>query len=475
MRSTLYLKFIIIYLIFGFVSFFCVPSLTSELMLENFEKETTSTLYRAASLMSSEYLPLYFRGEISLSDVRYQLDSMQDYTEANIWFVNRGGSMITSYSLPDFAYTAPAKIPNFDPAEHGSDTYRIGTYHNLFEEDMITIVTPVVNGYTTSGYLLIHKPYTALESCVQRYLIPVYATVFVIFLLSFCFLFAFHILVYIPLQRATDAAKQYALGNLDYAIPINTQDEMGYLSASLNYMASHLKDIEDAQKKFVGNVSHDFRSPLTSIKGYLEALSDGTIPVEMQDRYFKILLFETERLTELTRDLLTLNEFDTKNLMLNRTNFDIHELIKNTVRSFEGTCRNRHISIELLLSSRVLMVNADYSKIGQVIYNLLDNAIKFSPNDSKITIETTLKTEKVYISVKDYGTGIPKKELSKIWDRFYKLDASRGKDKKGTGLGLAIVKEVILAHSENINVISTEGVGTEFIFSLMKGIKKEEP
>ena len=227
--------------------------------------------------------------------------------------------------------------------------------------------------------------------------------------------------------------------------------------------------MEDYQKKFIGNVSHDFRSPLTSIKGYLEAMADGTIPVEMQERYFKILLFETERLSDLTADLLTLNEFDTKNLLLDYTSFDIHEVIKNTASSFEGTCTQKRISIELLLASKVLMVHADKRKIQQVFYNLLDNAIKFSSNDSEITVETSERNGKVFVSVKDHGIGIPKKSISKIWDRFYKTDLSRGKNKKGNGLGLAIVKEIIQAHNENINVISTEGVGTEFIFSLTKG------
>ena len=274
--------------------------------------------------------------------------------------------------------------------------------------------------------------------------------------------------MYRPLRQITEAAQQYASGNLEYEIPVSTQDEIGYLSASLNYMSTQLKDMEDYQKKFIGNVSHDFRSPLTSIKGYLEAMADGTIPVEMQERYFKILLFETERLSDLTADLLTLNEFDTKNLLLDCTAFDIHEVIKNTASSFEGTCTQKRISIELLLTSKVLNVNADKRKIQQVLYNLLDNAIKFSPNDSEITIETTERNGKVFVSVKDHGIGIPKKSISKIWDRFYKTDLSRGKDKKGTGLGLAIVKEIIQAHNENINVISTKGVGTEFIFSLKK-------
>ena len=246
-------------------------------------------------------------------------------------------------------------------------------------------------------------------------------------------------------------------------------DEMGYLSASLNYMSSHLRDMDDYQKKFVANVSHDFRSPLTSIKGYVEAMTDGTIPPELYDKYLKIILFETERLTDLTQDLLTLNEFDTKNLLLNKELFDIHDMIKQVAASFEGTCTQKKISIDVVLAAKHLNVNADKRKIQQVLYNLLDNAIKFSDPDSVVTVETTERGDKVYISVKDDGIGIPRSSLNKVWERFYKSDLSRGKDKKGTGLGLAIVKEAIQAHGENINVVSTEGVGTEFIFSLPKG------
>ena len=134
--------------------------------------------------------------------------------------------------------------------------------------------------------------------------------------------------------------------------------------------------------------------------------------------------------------------------------------------TFEGICNEKHISIELILSGQKLYVTADMAKIQQVIYNLADNAIKFSHPDSSITIETTEKNEKVFVSVKDSGIGIPRDSLKKIWERFYKTDLSRGKDKYGTGLGLSIVKEIIQAHGENINVISTEGVGTEFIFTL---------
>ena len=148
--------------------------------------------------------------------------------------------------------------------------------------------------------------------------------------------------------------------------------------------------------------------------------------------------------------------------------FDIKDTIQNTAATFEGTCAGRQIRLELLLSGRELYVMADMEQIQQVLYNLLDNAIKFSNDCSSIQIETTVKNGRVFVSVKDHGSGISKDNISKIWDRFYKIDASRGKDRKGTGLGLSIVKEIINAHNQNIDVISTEGVGTEFIFTLEK-------
>ena len=195
---------------------------------------------------------------------------------------------------------------------------------------------------------------------------------------------------------------------------------------------------------------------------------DGTIPAEMQEKYLNIVLSETARLNKLTQSMLSLNKLNSKELMLEKTNFDINKVIKDTAASFGGSCMEKNLSIELILTGKSLYVFADMSKIQQVLYNLIDNAIKFSNNTSTICIETTEKNEKVLISVKDTGIGIPKDSINQIWDRFYKIDTSRGKDKKGTGLGLSIVKEIVQVHNENINVVSTEEVGTEFIFTLSK-------
>ena len=231
-------------------------------------------------------------------------------------------------------------------------------------------------------------------------------------------------------------------------------------------MASELARGEDDQKKLVANVSHDFRSPLTSIKGYSEAMLDGTIPPEMYEKYLTIVRDESDRLIKLTNSLLTLNNLNTDGMILDKSDFDINEIIRKTVATFEGSCRQKRISLKLVLTGDKLFVHADMTKIQQVLYNLLDNAIKFSHKDSDIKIETVEKHNKVFVSVKDSGIGIPKESIRQIWDRFYKTDLSRGKDKKGTGLGLSITREIIRSHGENINVISTEGEGSEFIFSL---------
>ena len=467
MKSTLYLKFIIVYIVFGFLSIFTVGALASGLFSAPLNRAISSNLYQEANLIATDYLPKYFSEQTSLYDVHTQLDGMQIHLDAAVWFVDREGHLITSAEADRYP-AAPYQITDFNPAEIGSSQYSVGDYHGYFSEDVITVIAPVIQDYSPKGYLLIHKDLKQTEYMESLFLRTTYITVIVIYILSFMILLAFQFFVYRPLSRVTEAARQYASGNLDYEIPVNTEDEMGYLSASLNYMSSQLRDMEDYQKKFVANVSHDFRSPLTSIKGYIEAMCDGTIPPELHEKYLKIILFETERLTDLTQDLLTLNEFDNKNHLLNREKFDIHEMIKNVAASFEGICTQKKISIELVFATKHLEVMADKRKIQQVLYNLLDNAIKFSDMESIIVLETTDRGDKIYTSVKDNGIGIPRSALNKIWERFYKTDLSRGKDKKGTGLGLAIVKEAIQAHGENINVISTEGVGTEFIFSLPK-------
>lgn len=380
MKSTLRLKFIMLYIIFGFLSIFTVSLLSNQLLLNKLEQDSSQNMYRIANQTATSYLPSYFSNDLSAWSVHSQLQAMQLYLNASVWFVKTDGTLITSAPLDGIE--APEQILEFDPAEIGNNQFISGNYHGYFEEDVITVMAPVTQDFSVQGYLLIHRPIESLKQTCHSLILPVYITMAVIYLLSFLFLIGFEFFVFRPLRQITEAATQYASGNLTYEIPVTTHDEMGYLSASLNYMSSQLKDMEEYQKKIVANVSHDFRSPLTSIKGYVQAMTDGTIPPQLHQKYLNIILFETERLTDLTQDLLTLNEFDRNEMILDKTEFDIQQMIKNTAASFEGTCTSKRISIELLLLAGNILVYADRRKIQQVLYNLIDNAIKFSGNDS---------------------------------------------------------------------------------------------
>ncbi|HKL98717.1 MAG TPA: HAMP domain-containing sensor histidine kinase, partial [Mobilitalea sp.] len=312
------------------------------------------------------------------------------------------------------------------------------------------------------------SPITDIENQALVYFDVINICFLVFFPLLLLLFLYIHYFTATPMKRLAKAAKEYSLGNYNYPLAVKGLSEYKDLGDAISYMAGELSKLDDYQKKFVANISHDFRSPLTSIKGYAEAILDGTIPHEMQDKYLNIILFETERLNKLTSGLLELNRFESRGAILDIISFDINHIIKKTAESFEGACRNKKITLNLVFASQQTNVDADVGKIQQVLYNLIDNAIKFSSANSKIKVSTEEKGDKVFISVKDYGIGIPKDSIKKVWDRFYKTDASRGKDKKGTGLGLSITKEILQAHNENINVISTEGVGSEFVFSLTR-------
>ena len=467
MKRTLYLKFVLAYLIFGFFGFMVVATFTSSMTKEHLKRERADALYKEAVLVSNSYAADLYNSEITLESVLRQIEAIDTYLNASIWIVNPSGLIVLNSREP-LNIENPTTIPNFSPTITGSSFYTVGNFFGMFDEEMISAFAPITSQYKVKGYVVIHASMSDLDDSCNNLLNISYLTLVILFLLSLIILLFFTALVYFPLRKITHATEQYAIGNFRYEFQVDSEDEIGYLAASLAYMASEVAKGEDNQKQLVANISHDFRSPLTSMRGYLEAMQDGTIPPELHEKYIGIVLNETDRLTKLTNSLLTLNNLNTKGMILDRSDFDINQVIKNTAASFEGTCRNKLIMIELILTGGKMFVNADLVKIQQVLYNLVDNAIKFSHKNSSIKIETIEKSNKLLVSVKDNGIGIPKDSLKLIWDRFYKTDLSRGKDKKGTGLGLSITKEIIRSHNENIDVISTEGIGTEFIFTLEK-------
>lgn len=477
MKKTLLYKFFAVFLFSGFFGYLFVSEIAGSILRDLVQSKEAHALYTECTSIATVYAQDYYNGSRQPIELHAQLRTLSKYMDAKIEVIDASGKIIID-SDDSEAFRKHTVIEDFDISDFGSKYYTINCFYNMFSENYLTVFAPITFRYKVRGYALIHKPMSDITEYTSQLSHIVNITLFFIFLFAFLLLALFSLSLYRPIHKISKASDAYMNGDFSHKINIHTRDEVGHLAETFDYMANELHTLEDDQRKFVSNVSHDFRSPLTSIKGYVEAMLDGTIPQEMQNKYLNIILFETERLNKLTSGLLELNKYGSHGkTMLYISDFDINYIIRMTALTFEGICNEKHISIELILSGQNLYVTADMAKIQQVIYNLADNAIKFSHPDSSITIETTEKNEKVFISVKDSGIGIPRDSQKKIWERFYKTDLSRGKDKLGTGLGLSIVKEIVQAHGENINVISTEGVGTEFIFTLPiakdQEIKKE--
>lgn len=473
MKKTLYLKFVLAYVLFGIFGFIIVASVISNMDLDHEKQSEADALLSEATTIANTYAADLYNSEASIDSVYAQLTALSSYNNARIMILNPSGRVVVD-SGQKLTAEDEVTVEGFDPADYTGHAYLEGTFYDTFSESQISVLAPIASNYKTVGYVIMCYPVSLVTIEANQILRISYVELAILLTLSMIILIFFTEIVYVPLRKITKATEQYAAGNMHYTFTVDSEDEMGYLAASLNYMAGEIASKEDDQKKFIANVSHDFRSPLTSIHGYLEAMLDGTIPPELYQKYLGVCLNETDRLTKLTNDLLTLNNLNTRGMILNKTDFDLNEMIRQVAASFEHQCLTKKVKLSLVLTGQELYVNADASRIQQVLYNLVDNAIKFSKPDSTVTVETTERGRKVFTSVKDTGIGIPKEDQKLIFDRFYKTDLSRGKDKMGTGLGLSIVREILRAHNENINVVSTEGVGSEFIFTLPRSNYNDE-
>ena len=467
MKKSLFYKFIICYILVAISVFTLLNTYGASRLKHNLLEEKKTVLYNEASLISSEYMTSYYNGTMPIYNLSTQLKTIDTFLDARIWIVDKDGFIILDTRNPSIEEENINDMNDSFLDHTFVECERIG---NLITVPVLSVILPVSSDFSVKGYIVIHSPLSSIQND-SIFFMNFMNTCFLIFLVLMFILFVYiYYITVIPIKKITKATKEYTVGNYEYPLRIKSVDEYKELSDAIVYMSGELSSLDDYQKKFVANISHDFRSPLTSIKGYAEAMLDGTIPVNLQDKYLNIILFEAKRLTKLTSNLLELNNFENNGTILDITSFDINSVIKNTVESFEGVCIKKRISFNLVFSKKEEYVDGDMDKIQQVLYNLIDNAVKFSHSNSKIKISVSEKNEKILISVKDYGVGIPKDSIKRIWERFYKTDSSRGKDKKGTGLGLSIVKEIMNAHNENINVISTKDVGTEFIFTLPKSV-----
>ncbi|HJC39938.1 MAG TPA: HAMP domain-containing histidine kinase [Candidatus Intestinimonas pullistercoris] len=269
-----------------------------------------------------------------------------------------------------------------------------------------------------------------------------------------------------PLKDMAEAVRKFGHGEYNTRVDCNGRcDEVGELAEAFNAMADSISQAEHRRSEFVANISHELKTPMTTIAGFADGILDGTIPPEREREYLKVISAETRRLSRLVRKMLDLSRLQSAEYVTAQEQFDISEVMLRVLVSLETKVNAKHLDVDTQLPEDPVEVWGDPDAITQVCYNLLDNAIKFSYEESTLGISIVTRAGKAYVSVRNHGDTIPPEELPLVFDRFHKTDHSRSEDRDGVGLGLYIVKTILNNHKENITVTSQDGV-TEFTFTL---------
>ena len=271
-----------------------------------------------------------------------------------------------------------------------------------------------------------------------------------------------------PLQQMSAAAKRFAVGDFSYRVKINSNDELSDLGYAFNDMAEALDKLEGSRRSFVANVSHELKTPMTSISGFIDGILDGTIPKEKHEYYLKIVSDEIRRLSRLVVAMLNMSKMESGDFEMKPKDYNISDQIIHILLTFEQKIEKKNIEIKGLDYLGARYVHADTDMVYQVIYNLFDNAVKFTSENGYIKIGIDDEGDMLEISIKNSGEGIKPDELSRIFERFYKVDKSRSLDAKGTGLGLYIVKMIVEMHGGRIFARSDNPNEAEFVFTLPK-------
>ncbi len=253
-----------------------------------------------------------------------------------------------------------------------------------------------------------------------------------------------------PILEINNAVRDIAAGNFTERVSIDSPDEIGQLASSFNFMAESIEKAEAQRMAFVSDVSHELRTPMTSISGFTEGILDGTIPPERQEKYLKIILDESRRLTRLVNDLFEVSKMENSEYKLNISQFDINELIRICIIGLESKFCEKNLDLNIDFAQDELIAIGDKDCINRVVLNIMDNAIKFSYPNTTITVSTWTEKRKIYVSIGNFGSGIDSGDLGNIFNRFYKTDKSRSKEKSGAGLGLALVKNILTMHKQNV-------------------------
>ena len=346
-----------------------------------------------------------------------------------------------------------------------------GLVRGLYDDARYLVSMPITNENTGQavGIVIVSVPTATVSALLDRlanyYLCTALIVVLVFIIISAVFMGRQSR----PLQEMARAANAFAHGDLESRVRVeeNASEEIQDLTVAFNNMASSLQKSEYRRQEFVANVSHELKTPMTTISGYVDGILDGTIPEAKRDHYLRIVSDETKRLARLVRSMLDISQLQSEEGIPDekKMNFDMGECAGQVLLTFEKKINDKHLEVSVDMPEHPVYTFANPDSITQVIYNLLDNAIKFCPEGGNLGLTIREGGKKVYVSVSNDGDTIPPEELPLVFDRFHKLDKSRSKNRDGWGLGLYIVKTIVCKHGENISVTSRDGK-TEFTFTM---------
>ncbi len=424
--------------------------------------------------LTSRYISSAWGGDIQGEAFRNSLYLIVRSSDSYVVLSDTEGSMIYACD-GDTYYSVDKRVPESvtrQVLQQGKFT-GMSDLGGLFDKNSYVVGVPFVLTRGTisviQGIVLVSTDTAAVQSMWQDTVAIFFFVAVIVLMIAVVASSLFASYQSRPLNEMAEAARKFGQGEFDTRVTgyENRGDEIGALAEAFNSMANSLEKVESQRADFIANVSHELKTPMTTIAGFAEGILDGTIPQEREKESLQIIVSETRRLSRLVRRMLDLSRLNAlaESTITAQEQFDLTEVMSRVIVSLEGKITGRKLDVDVQMPDEKLMVWGDPDSITQVCYNLLDNAAKFAATGSVITIVITKKDGKACTTVRNLGATIPKDELPVLFDRFHKADYSRSMDREGVGLGLYIVKTILGNLKEDIHVTSEDGV-TEFTFTL---------
>jgi len=439
---------------------------------KNQKSEELLTKARVMGQLSVSYLEngRYLDMEMLQSDPDFRQLASFAATVSDVHFMicDKEGHVLltTDKSLEGRVVTMPESMTR-EIVEDGS-TSRRDDLNGLYDTNRFVVGVPAVSPETQEivGVVYGVSSTDSLDSMWQGFIGLFFMTAFVVLMISFMASSVTTMRQVQPIREMVQATRRYAEGDFDIRMyDYGRKDEIGELAASFNAMAESLQQTERQRREFIANISHELKTPMTTIAGYTDGILDGTIAPENERQYLQIISDESRRLSRLVRRMLDVSQLQAIDPLKGGNHFDVCESMRRVLISMEKKITDRHLDVEADIPDEPILVLGDNDLITQVIYNLLENATKFARQGSTLYLGVTTLDGKARVTVRNVGDTISAEELPLLFERFHKSDKSRSEDKDGVGLGLYIVKTILEQHHEKINVTSENGV-TTFTFSL---------